>query len=150
MNMTKLDFLIDRAATIGGKLAAKLDSGNIPNKGELAFFDACVVPLTKIAPTHGLRTLALQLHQAVADAKAKRALWLTGRAEALKAVTQRRRAKQDERATALATARKAQDTRVIVAAVSARTAALPAGTNKQGLPFVVELPRAWQTAELVA
>ena len=87
------EFLQDRAATIGQKLAAYLVAGKIPNQQDVDFFNKCMSDLEHRAPAHAMRTLAIQLHQDIDAAKAKRALWLTGRAEAAKAADQRKAAK---------------------------------------------------------
>jgi len=134
MDTNKLQFLTDRSATIGGKLATKLGAGKIPNAAEMAFFSACIDQLAKVEPAHALRTLALELREAVTAAKAKRSLWLKGRDEAL------RQAKA--RMVAKARARKVAS----VAEFTMPAAALPTRTNKQGLPFVVQLPLEWQNA----
>lgn len=127
MTASKLDFLVDRAAVLGQKLAIKLEAGKIPGKDELSFFDGCMDQLIKAAPAHELSRLAGSLREAVTTAKAKRALWLTGREQALKRA-------------ALAKAAK----------VTARLPQRRVRANKQGLPFVVQLPLAWQDAAAVA
>jgi len=140
------DMLQDRAATIGGKLAAKLQAGAVPTNEEVAFFDKCMLALTDRVPAHDMRVLALQLHAQIDAAKAKRAAWLKGRDEALKAADVRKATKAAKHVMS----RKMFS--AIVAEVKARKAAYtpPVGTTKQGLEFVVELPLEWQDDKAVA
>lgn len=156
-NQSKLDFLTDRAATLGGKLALILEQGRIPSDGEVKFFNSSVDALMGVAPAHELRILALRLNDAVAKAKADRAAWLTGRDAALKAAAAQAQAKRDQRAKDFAAYRREQKKakmskkvfRAIVDEVKAHKA-LPKGTTSQGLPFVAELPAEWKSSEVVA
>ncbi len=159
MNQNKKEFLIDRAATVGQKLAAKLQQGSIPSKDEMVFFGACVDAVTAFAPAHGLRVLAMELGNAVQAAKAKRVEWLKGRELALKQAEARKADKAATRSKLIAEAKARKAARaekqallakVIedVKAFSVPVAPPKAGTvSSQGLPFVAELPLEWQTAE---
>jgi hypothetical protein len=130
-----INFLQDRAATIGEKLDVALDAGRIPSNADVAFFDKCMADLTKVAPAHGLRVVAIQFHAKLAEAKAKRALWIAGRDAALKAAAQRKAAAKRPVNN--------KTVRAVIAEVKSTTT-VPTGPTKQGLDFVVELPLEWQ------
>jgi hypothetical protein len=139
-----VDYLQDRAAVIGEKLAAKVAAKIMPSNAELAFFDTCVAELCVKSPAHALRLLAIELHAAVNKAKADRAAWLRGRAEALALAAARQQAKKAKhRALMRHIVREIRD--------RANMKATPtSGINRQGLPFVAQLPAEWQNAEKVA
>jgi hypothetical protein len=162
MNTAKIDFLTDRAAVLGEKLSAKLQAGKIPGADEMAFFASAIAQLAKVAPAHQLRVLAMELQAAVEAAKAKRAAWLAGRDEALKAAEARVKAKQAARAAEAAAeaarvraARRPSNkvARELVAEFKSRAVPVAApkeGTaTKQGLSFIVELPLEWQNDDKV-
>lgn len=156
-DQAKLDFLTDRAATLGGKLALMLEQGRIPNNSEMQFFNSSVAALQSVAPSHEMRVLSMRLNTAVQKAAADRALWVAGRNAALAAAQASRKAKHDQRAKDLAAYRrklkKAKMSRrvfrAIVDEVKAHKA-LPKGVTSQGLPFVSELPAEWQSSKVVA
>lgn len=160
MNTTKKEFLIDRAASVGQNLAIKLRDGRIPSKDEMTYFGSCVDAVTAFAPAHALRTLAMDLGNAVLAAKSKRAEWLAGRDLALKQAEARKLLKATQRAQAIsaALARKAARvekqkllSQVIsdVKALHVPVAPPVTGTlSAQGVPFV-EIPAEWADAATV-
>lgn len=162
MNQAKKEFLIDRAATIGQKLALKLQAGGIPSADELAFFDKTVADVAEFSPAHMLRSLCLRLHAAVDAAKEKRTLWLKGRDEALKQADLRAKAKADMRARLIAQAKARKAARVEKAKILAQviddvkalhvpvTPPVEGTLSSQGVPFVAELPAEWASPAEVA
>jgi hypothetical protein len=139
---SKLDFLTDRAATLGGKLALMLEQGRIPSDGEVKFFNSSVDALMSAAPSHEMRVLAMRLNGQVVKAKADRAAWLSGRDQRAKDFAAFRRETKKAKMSK-------KVFRTLVDEVKARTA-LPKGVTSQGLPFVAELPAEWQSSEVVA
>lgn len=162
MNQNQKDFLIDRAATIGQKLAMKLRDGGIPSQDELSFFDKTVADVAAFEPAHMLRSLSDGLYAAVEAAKVKRSAWLKGRADALKASEARKQAKAAQRQQALnmSAARKiarVEKQKLLAQAISdvralhvPVTAPVEGTMSSQGVPFVAELPAEWAKPEVVA